>query len=105
LREDPVGAIQPNSPAFFERPIIDRPVAMGHGASRRDRAAQLGRSGEGGVDRVINEDQLGSDRVRLQANRCGAAGVVGRPRAPVFVGGLVELGATEGVFVTASIRP
>ena len=36
---------------------------MDYGGSRPDAAAQLGRSGDGGVDGVINEDRLGLDRV------------------------------------------
>jgi restriction system protein len=59
--------ISQNSPAFFEELIIDLLVTMGYGGSRPDAAAQLGRSGDGGVDGVINEDRLGLDRVYLQA--------------------------------------
>ena len=49
--------------------IVDLLVAMGYGGSRRDAASQLGRSGDGGVDGVINEDRLGLDRVYVQAKR------------------------------------
>jgi restriction system protein len=82
--------------------IIELLVAMGYGGSRRDAALQLGRSGDGGVDGVINEDRLGLDRVYVQAKRYGAASVVGRPDVQGFVGSLVGLGASKGVFVTTS---
>ena len=52
-RCNPLGA------AFFEGLIIELLVKMGYGGSRPDAAAQLGRSGDGGVDGVINEDRLG----------------------------------------------
>jgi len=91
-----------NTPTFFEELIIDLLVKMGYGGSRPDAAAQLGRSGDGGVDGVINEDQLGLDRVYLQAKRYSEGNVVGRPEVQKFVGSLVGMGATKGVFVTTS---
>ena len=75
---------------------------MGYGGSRRDAASQLVRSGDGGVDGVINEDRLGLDRVYVQAKRYAKANTVGRPEIQAFVGSLVGLGATKGVFVTTS---
>ena len=75
---------------------------MGYGGSRPDAATQLGRSGDGGVDGVINEDRLGLDRVYVQAKRYSDGNVVGRPEVQKFVGSLVGIGATKGVFVTTS---
>jgi restriction system protein len=98
LREDLIARILQNTPSFFEGVIIDLLVAMGYGGSRRDASAQLGRSGDGGVDGVINEDRLGLDRVYVQAKRYGPGSVVGRPDVQGFVGSLVGL----GVFVTTS---
>lgn len=60
LRADLLDRIAKNSPAFFEQLIIELLVAMGYGGSHKNAAAQLGRSGDGGVDGVINEDRLGS---------------------------------------------
>jgi restriction system protein len=94
--------ISQNTPAFFEELIIDLLVKMGYGGSRPDAAAQLGRSGDGGVDGVINEDRLGLDRIYVQAKRYSDGNVVGRPEVQKFVGSLVGLGASKGVFVTTS---
>jgi restriction system protein len=91
-----------NSPGFFESVIVDLLVAMGYGGSHRNAAAQLGRTGDGGVDGVINEDRLGLDRVYIQAKRYAEGHAVGRPDVQGFVGSLVGLGATKGVFVTTS---
>ncbi|WP_292517942.1 restriction endonuclease [Mesorhizobium sp.] len=77
-------------------------VAMGYGGSHKDAAKQLGRTGDGGVDGVINEDRLGLDRVYVQAKRYRPDIVVGRPDVQGFIGSLVGLGATKGVFVTTS---
>lgn len=102
LRADLLDRIGQNSPAFFEKLIVDLLVAMGYGGSYKNAAAQLGRSGDGGVDGVVNEDRLGLDRVYVQAKRYAASNSIGRPDVQAFVGSLVGLGATKGVFVTTS---
>lgn len=102
LRADLLERIASNSPAFFEQVIVDLLVAMGYGGSHKDAATKLGRSGDGGVDGVINEDRLGLDRVYVQAKRYADGNTVGRPDIQSFVGSLVGLGATKGVFVTTS---
>lgn len=102
LRDDLLQRILANSPAFFEQLIVDLLVAMGYGGSHKDAAAQLGRSGDGGVDGIVNEDRLGLDRIYVQAKRYAPGNPVGRPDVNGFVGSLVGLGATKGVFVTTS---
>jgi restriction system protein len=102
LRADLLERIAQNTPSFFEQLIVELLVAMGYGGSRKNAATQLGRSGDGGVDGVINEDRLGLDRVYVQAKRFGKSNTVGRPEVQAFVGSLVGLGATKGVFVTTT---
>ncbi len=102
LRDELLQRILSNSPAFFEQLIVDLLVAMGYGGSHKDAAAQLGRSGDGGVDGIVNEDRLGLDRIYVQAKRYAPGNAVGRPDVNGFVGSLVGLGAIKGVFVTTS---
>lgn len=102
LRSDLLERILQNSPSFFETVIVDLLVAMGYGGSHKNAAMQLGRSGDGGVDGIVNEDRLGLDRVYVQAKRYAEGNSVGRPDVQAFVGSLVGLGATKGVFVTTS---
>jgi len=102
LRDELLQRILANSPAFFEQLIVDLLVAMGYGGSHKDAAAQLGRSGDGGVDGIVNEDRLGLDRIYVQAKRYATGCPVSRPDVNGFVGSLVGLGATKGVFVTTS---
>jgi restriction system protein len=101
LRAELLQRILQNTPDFFEEVIVDLLVKMGYGGSRPNAAAQLGGSGDGGVDGVINEDRLGLDQVYIQAKRY-TENVVGRPEVQKFVGSLVGKGATKGVFVTTS---
>lgn len=88
------------SPEFFERLVVDLLVQMGYGGRREDAARHLGRSGDEGVDGVIQEDRLGLDEVYVQANRW--ADVVERPEIQKFVGALQGRRATKGVFITTS---
>jgi len=102
LRAELLDRILQNSPSFFERVIVDLLVAMGYGGSHKNASKQLGRSGDGGVDGVINEDVLGLDRVYVQAKCYSPGSSVGRPEIQAFTGSLVGLGAMKGVFVTTS---
>jgi restriction system protein len=102
LRIELLDRILQNGPGFFEFLIADLLVVMGYGGSHRNAAEQLGRSGDGGVNGVINEDVVGLDRVYVQAKRFSVGATVGRPDVQAFTGSLVGLGATKGVFVTTS---
>ena len=73
-----------------------------YGGRHEDAALRIGRSGDGGVDGVIDEDRLGLDRIYVQAKRYAAHVGVGPPEIRGFVGSLVGFGATKGVFVTTS---
>lgn len=88
------------SPAFFERLVIDVLVAMGYGGTRADAGRAIGKSGDGGIDGIINEDRLGLDVIYVQAKRW--EGTVGRPEIQKFAGALQGQRATKGVFITTS---
>lgn len=94
--------IAQQSPAFFERLVVDLLVAMGYGGSRGRVVQRLGRPGDEGIDGVINEDALGLGVVYVQAKRYAAANTIGREQIQQFAGALVGKGATKGVFVTTS---
>jgi restriction system protein len=102
LSADLLARILENTPSFFEQVIVDLLVAMGYGGDRRNAARRLGKSNDGGVDGVIDEDRLGLDRIYVQAKRYAPGTTVGRPEVQGFVGSLVGLGAHKGVFVTTS---
>ena len=102
LRTDLLTRILEQTPAFFERVIVDLLVVMGYGGSHENAALRLGKSGDGGIDGVVDEDRLGLDRIYVQAKRYAPHVSVGRPEIQGFVGSLVGLGASKGVFVTTS---
>jgi restriction system protein len=103
LRGQLLERIQELSPAFFERLVVDLIVAMGYGGGSRENVVQrLGKSGDQGIDGVVNEDPLGLDVVYVQAKRYAPDNTVGRERIQQFAGALAGQGASKGVFVTTS---
>ena len=91
--------IKNNTPAFFEKLVIDLLFKMGYGGSRED-AQAIGRSGDGGIDGIIKADPLGLNVVYVQAKRW--EGKVGAPPVRDFVGALDGEGVQEGIFITTS---
>ncbi len=102
LREQLLDKIIELSPAFFERLVVDLIVAMGYGGNRQVVAQHLGRSGDEGIDGVVNEDPLGLDVVYIQAKRYAPENTIGREKIQQFAGALAGKGASKGVFVTTS---
>jgi restriction system protein len=88
------------APSFFEQLVIDLLVRMGYGGSRAEAARAIGRSGDGGIDGVIDEDRLGLDVIYVQAKRWEAS--VGRPEIQKFAGALQGQRARKGIFITTS---
>lgn len=88
------------SPPFFERLVIDVLVKMGYGGSRKEAGKAIGRSGDEGIDGIINEDRLGLDVIYIQAKRWQAT--IGRPEIQKFAGALQGHRAKKGVFITTS---
>ena len=102
VRDALLARVLESSPAFFEKLILDLLLAMGYGGSRADAGEQLGGTGDGGVDGVIREDQLGLDRIYLQAKRYQSSNAVGSGAVQAFIGALVGQGAQKGVLITKS---
>lgn len=65
LKNDLLKLIKDNSPAFFERLVVDLLVAMGYGGSHQDAAKAIGKTNDGGIDGVISEDRLGLDKIYI----------------------------------------
>jgi restriction system protein len=102
LKSELLERITTLSPTFFEQLVVDLIVAMGYGGSRGAVAERTQRSGDGGIDGIVNEDPLGLDVVYLQAKKYREDNVVGSPAIQQFAGALVGRGANKGVFITTS---
>jgi restriction system protein len=100
LAAELIETIKQSSPAFFEHLVLQLLLKMGYGSSRQDAGRTVGQSGDGGVDGVINEDQLGLDTIYLQAKRWQDP--VGEGPIRDFIGALDIKGVKKGVFLTTS---
>lgn len=103
LSNELLNKVKTGTPEFFERLVVDLLIAMGYGGSRKDAGKALGKSGDGGVDGIINEDRLGLDVIYLQAKRWENSVPVSSIRD--FTGALASKKAKKGVFITTSTFP
>lgn len=102
LAEDLREQVLTLTPARFEQLIVELLLAMGYGDGRAEMGRAIGKSGDGGIDGVVNEDKLGLDAVYIQAKRYAPDNTVGRPALQAFIGSMTGESATKGVFVTTS---
>ena len=91
-----------NNPYSFEKLVIDLVVAMGYGGNIKDAGRATKKSGDDGIDGVINEDKLGLGKIYLQAKRYAKDHLVGSPDIQNFIGALNLQGAKKGIFITTS---
>ena len=102
VEDDILAKVKAASPAFFERLVIDLLLRMGYGGSRKDAGKAIGRTGDEGIDGIINEDSLGLDVVYVQA-KSWSNKTVGASDIREFVGALHGHRARKGVFITTSV--
>jgi len=102
LKKELLGRVLSAPPSFFESLIVSLLLAMGYGGSREEAGRIIGRSGDGGIDGVIDEDALGLERVYVQAKRYAPENAVSEPEIRGFSGSLGAAKANKGVFVTTS---
>ncbi len=100
LASDLLDQVMKSSPDFFESLVVDLLVRMGYGGTRKEAGRAVGKSGDEGIDGIINEDRLGLEVVYIQAKRW--KDTVTRPELQKFVGALYGQNAKKGVFITTS---
>jgi len=103
LRSEIIATIKSCSPLFFEKMVVDLLIKMGYGGSRREAGTAIGKSGDGGIDGIINEDKLGLDSIYIQAKRWENTVPIKEIRD--FAGSLLSKKARKGVFITTSDFP
>jgi restriction system protein len=81
LAQELIDRVLAAPPDFFERLVVALLLGMGYGGSIAGAGRAIGRSGDDGVDGVIDQDALGLDRIYIQAkrykpeNKIGAAAI------------------------------
>ena len=92
-----------NSPwEFFERFVIDLFLSMGYGWDDEAAGEHLGKSGDDGIDGLINQDALGLERIHIQAKRKNPQYNIPPSDIRDFIGALDREKASKGLFVTTS---
>ncbi len=89
-------------PDFFEKLIIKLLVAMGYSNNTDGDWKHTGKPGDDGVDGIINQDELGVDKIYIQAKRYSDKNTVSSQALRDFIGALDLKKATKGIFVTTS---
>ncbi|WP_114857884.1 restriction endonuclease [Azospirillum brasilense] len=103
LAEEILQRVRSGTPAFFEKTVVRLLITMGYGGSVTELdKALVGKSGDDGVDGIIDQDPLGLDRVYVQAKRYADGNTVGAGAIRDFFGSLNLFKATKGLFVTTS---
>ncbi len=103
LASDLLQKIKAMDPGKFEKLVVDLLLAMGYGGSRQEAGNIVGKSGDGGIDGIINEDRLGLDKIYIQAKRWENTVPIKEVRD--FAGALLAQKARKGVFITTSDYP
>jgi restriction system protein len=90
------------TPAFFEELLIELLIAMGYGGTGEGAAHALGKTGDNGIDGVIDQDPLGVDQIYIQAKRYAQGNNIGSGDIRDFFGALNLKKAQKGIFITTS---
>lgn len=102
LADDLLEYVLKCSPAFFEKLVVELLVSMGYGGTQENAARAVGKSGDEGIDGIIDEDKLGLDSIYIQAKRYQKDAKIGAHFIRDFIGALQGCKATKGVFLTTA---
>lgn len=92
-------AVCENSPSFFEGLVVDLLLKMGYGGLQGSGEVTKA-TGDGGIDGIVTEDELGFERIYVQAKKWDKGSSVSRSDIQKFAGALLGEGAVKGVFIT-----
>ncbi|WP_315772297.1 MULTISPECIES: restriction endonuclease [unclassified Bradyrhizobium] len=102
LGADLLERVRAATPKFFEDLIVSLLLAMGYGGAAQDTTRALGRSGDNGVDGVVDQDPLGVDQIYVQAKRYALGNNISAGEIRDFFGALNLKKAQKGIFFTTS---
>ena len=95
VKTELLAKLKGTNPYFFEKVVLRLLKKMGYGEF-----IETPKSGDGGIDGIINEDQLGLDKIYIQAKRFND-GKVRETDIRNFIGAMSG-DTNKGVFVTTS---
>lgn len=86
--------LRASDPTFFEKAVIKLLLALGYGGAEQ-RGRQIGGTGDGGVDGVMNQDALGLEKIYVQAKRYAETASIGSATIREFIGALAIKGVSS----------
>jgi len=86
------------TPRQFENLVNKLLVAMGYG--KEEYSSVTNYTNDGGIDGIIQADELGFEKIYIQAKKFQDGISIGRPDIQKFVGAMT--GTTKGIFITTS---
>jgi len=102
LAADLLGRVREASPQFFEELIVELLISMGYGGTSENAGNAIGKSGDDGIDGVIDQDPLGVDQIYVQAKRYAEGNNISAGAIRDFFGALNLKKAHKGIFFTTS---
>ena len=100
LAQELLDKLRESDPYFFEQVVGKLLSNMGYGEHEITK-----KSGDKGIDAIVNQDQLGLDRIFVQAKRYAEGNPISAHEVRDFVGTLDLNGVQKGVFITTSKFP
>lgn len=102
LADDLMAEVMKLTPTDFERLVVRLLLAMGYGSGIDDAGYVTKASGDGGIDGLIKEDQLGFSSIYIQAKQWNPEQTVSRPEIQKFAGALQEQKGQKGLFISTA---
>ena len=96
LKKDLLDKLHDSNPYFFEKLVLVLFKKMGYGDFE-----ETTKSHDGGIDGIINQDQLGIERIYIQSKRYSDNNTIREPQIRNFIGAMSG-DVRKGIFVTTS---
>ena len=97
LKSEILSSILEKEPRFFEHLVTELLEKMDYGTG-----SLTNKGPDGGIDGIIDEDELGLSKIYIQAKRYKDGSNIGRQERQQFIGAISNKNTKKGVFITTA---
>ncbi|WP_262367447.1 restriction endonuclease [Campylobacter concisus] len=97
LKSEILSSILEKEPRFFEHLVTELLERMDYGTG-----SLTNKGPDGGIDGIIDEDELGLSKIYIQAKRYKDGSNIGRQEIQQFIGAISNKNTKKGVFITTA---
>nr|WP_315520266.1 restriction endonuclease [uncultured Campylobacter sp.] len=97
LKSEILSSILEKEPRFFEHLVTELLERMDYGTG-----SLTNKGPDGGIDGIIDEDELGLSKIYIQAKRYKDGSSIGRQEIQQFIGAISNKNTKKGVFITTA---